>query len=117
MKILAIDDSKFQMKQIHRTLTGAGYDVVSGLNGEEGLALAKEHKPDLIITDLLMPVLDGFGFVEQFRKDDQETPIIVLTADIQETTAKRLEEMGITALVNKPLSKDPFLNLVKETLN
>ena len=116
-KIVAVDDSKFQMKQILRALSSTGHEVFTGINGEEGVALVAEHQPDLIISDLLMPVLDGFGFVEKVRSTDKDTPIIILTADIQETTANRLEELGISALVNKPLSKDPFLKLIDDILN
>jgi len=115
-KIVAVDDSKFQMKQIQKAILSVGHEIFTGVNGEEGLVLVEEHKPDLIISDLLMPVLDGFGFVEKIRETNKEIPIIVLTADIQETTATRLGELGITALVNKPLSKDPFLKLIDDAL-
>ena len=101
-KILVIDDSLFQRKKILSIIKGLGHDVSEAENGEQGIEVAQNYQPDCIFCDLLMPVLDGFGFLEKFNSMDLKTPVIMLTADIQDSAKNNCMELGATLFLNKP---------------
>lgn len=111
-KILVVEDSKFQMKQIIKTLEALGYETIYASNGKEGLEKVKSENPDLVMTDLLMPELDGIGFIKQLKEDAFDKPIVVLSADVQKPVREECISLGVTEFLNKPLDKD----LVKEKL-
>jgi len=77
----------------------------------EGYAAYQEYKPNVIITDLLMPQMSGRDLVEKIRRNDLNTRIIVLTADIQKTTREELLGLGISAYINKPLNEEKMAYL------
>src|SRR5688572_1869532 len=82
IKILVIDDDPDLLNIIKTQLKFSGYDVITAYNGEEGIHLARTESPDLVIVDLLMPVMDGFEVCRRLRQDRMTylTPIIMLTA-------------------------------------
>lgn len=105
---LVIDDSSLGRRLAADAMTGLGFKVVQAANGQEGLAAAAEHRPDIIVTDLLMPVMDGQEFLRRFRDSDKRTPVIVLSADIQTSSRESCESLGISGFINKPI-KAPVL--------
>ena len=114
IKILAVDDSSLSRRRfVAKPLRDAGYEVCEAVNGEEGLSAVEEHNPDIIVSDLLMPVMDGFEFIAALRDRGVTTPVIVASADIQETTREKLEELGTFAFINKPFKADELLTLVQ----
>ena len=116
-KILVVDDNLDSRELIHLHLTTEGYSVVTASNGQEGLYLAGAEHPDLIITDINMPELDGLEFIRQLRKRPEcaTLPILVLTAfgrdqmDLAITT-------GANRAVNKPAHFDALIDDVRELL-
>ena len=79
-KLLVIDDEKDMVEVIKSALTTRGYDVISAFNGEEGLRKVKLEKPDLVICDIRMPKLDGWGVLKALREDTTSwVPVIMLT--------------------------------------
>ncbi|MCX6791045.1 MAG: response regulator [Candidatus Gribaldobacteria bacterium] len=80
-KILFVEDEAASQKSLGFTLSNTGYEVVSALDGETGLRLAKSEKPDLVLLDLILPKMDGFEVLEQLKSDPEtkEIPIIILT--------------------------------------
>lgn len=112
-KILIIDDSRFARLKLSDNLKEGGFEVVEAGNGEEGLTVTKEQKPDIIICDLLMPVMDGFGFLESVKEEGIDTPVLVLTSDIQDKTRDKAMELGAIGIINKP----PKYDQVIEQLN
>ncbi len=81
-KILMVDDDSDLVHILSLALTKRGYDVVSASDGEEGLSMVDSEKPDLILLDVVMPRLDGFGFVRRLKKNPltQKIPAMVLTS-------------------------------------
>ncbi|BFT95059.1 MAG: hypothetical protein MNSN_02590 [Minisyncoccus archaeiphilus] len=80
-KILLIEDDKFLRELMSRKLLALGYDVVVGMDGEEGLQKIKDEKPDLVLLDLILPQMNGFEVLER-AKNDPETvtiPVIILS--------------------------------------
>jgi CheY-like chemotaxis protein len=94
MKILLIEDSKFQRIANGRALVKAGYSVVHAGDGEEGLRAAREHAPDLILLDLMLPKLSGLDVLRTLKADPlvKHIPVIVLSGLGQANEAKLLKE-------------------------
>jgi CheY-like chemotaxis protein len=94
MKILLIEDSKFQRIANGRALAKAGYSVVHAGDGEEGLRAAREHAPDLILLDMMLPKLSGLDVLRTLKADPlvKHIPVIVLSGLGQANEAKLLKE-------------------------
>lgn len=71
MKILIVDDSSFKRKALGYVIERHGHEVIEAGDGEEGLEKARSYRPDLIVSDLLMPKMDGFNFLRNLKKDEQ----------------------------------------------
>lgn len=109
-KILVVDDSRLSRRRfLADPLRKAGYEVFEAVDGQEGLAAVEEHKPDIIFSDLLMPVMDGFEFIAKLREQNAPQPIIVLSADVQETTQQKLKELNVFDFLNKPFKAEEML--------
>ncbi|MDK2870797.1 MAG: hypothetical protein PWQ16_149 [bacterium] len=117
-KILAIDDSKIILKIIESTLTKAGFQVITAENGKQGLLKAKAEKPDLILTDIMMPEMDGLTFCEEIRKDPafQKTPIIIVSAKGQKQDVLEALKRGANGYIVKPFSSKDLILRVKSML-
>ena len=116
-KILVIEDSLESRELIHLHLTTEGYTVVTACNGQEGLYLAGVEHPDLIITDLGMPEMDGFEVVRQLRslEEFKTLPIMVLTAFGREELNRAIIA-GANRALNKPVHFDDLIDDVRELL-
>ena len=115
-KILVIDDSKFSRRRVVEPLLQAGYDIEEAVNGEEGLTRYASFEPDCVVTDLLMPVLNGQGFLRRLRAGGSTTPVIVVTADVQTSSCDHCKELGISGFLNKPFQTDELLDNVERAL-
>mgnify|MGYP001559403740 CR=1 FL=1 len=101
-RILVAEDEALIRMDLVEMLTEAGYDVVAqASNGEEAIALAHEHKPDLAILDVKMPVLDGISAAEEIISI---APVLMLTAFSQKELVERARDAGVMAYVVKPFS-------------
>ena len=114
MRILAIDDTRTLRELLCRTLRAAQYDVVEAENGEEGLNRFSEHRPDVVITDLNMPVLDGIEFTRAVRQrsDGGEVPIIILTTESGAEIQAGGRKAGATAWMVKPFDPQRLLDML-----
>lgn len=103
-KILAVDDSKTMRDILKNVLERAGFNVDLAEDGEHGLEVLQEFEPDVIITDINMPRLDGFGFIEKVRqhKASKTTPILVLTTESGVELKARARSAGATGWIVKP---------------
>ena len=117
-KILVIDDSRFFLEQIKDILTDAGYQVLLASNGEEGLALVRKEKPDMVILDIVMPGMDGFAVCGILRASESNNlmPIIMLTAE--NDTEKKLYglELGADDYITKPFDSREIISRIRNTL-
>jgi CheY-like chemotaxis protein len=105
-KILVIDDSGFQRKSICAMIEAAGYETVQAKNGVEGFEKLCEGEYACVFCDLLMPELDGFGFLEKVKDKGIEVPVIILTADKQDTSTVKAKGLGARMILNKPPKSD-----------
>jgi len=102
MKILIVDDSHFIRLSNARTLAQAGYEVISAADGEQGLRLAREHKPDLVILDLILPKLPGQLVLRALRSHPETAsiPVMILSSLCQANEQKLLDQ-GATSYYQK----------------
>jgi CheY-like chemotaxis protein len=101
MRILIVDDSRFTRALLRRELAGH-FDVVEASHGREALPLLDAARPDLVLVDLLMPVMNGYEFVKEARRKGFEAPIVICTANTQPAVQARVREIGATDFVTKP---------------
>jgi two-component system chemotaxis response regulator CheY len=106
--VLTVDDSRTIRDMLRLALAGAGYRVVQAEDGVDGLALLQGECPDAIITDINMPRLDGFGFIEEVRRDPRfsATPILVLTTESDSMMKDRARAAGATGWIVKPFNPE-----------
>lgn len=102
IKILLVEDSKFLRLATERALARAGYEVASASDGEEGLRLARERKPDLILLDMLLPKMSGPDVLAALKKDPLTVsiPVVVMTG-MSQKNADRLHADGAAAFLEK----------------
>ncbi|MBY0414823.1 MAG: response regulator transcription factor [Bdellovibrionales bacterium] len=115
-RILIIDDEKHIAEAIKLNLRMVGHDVVHAINGLEGLHFYNEYKPELVIVDLMMPEIDGFGVITEIRKRDPKIPILVISAKEQVKEKIRCLSLGVDDYLSKPFNLDEFLLRVDRLL-
>lgn len=118
-KILIIEDESALQKTIGDILIQEGYEIVSALDGEKGLELAKAENPDLILLDLVLPKMHGFEVLKALKEDKgtRDTPIIVLTnLEAMGDVEKALELGATTYLVKASYSLEEIIDKVKKAL-
>jgi CheY-like chemotaxis protein len=91
---------------LRKILQADGYEILEASNGWEGLEIVRAHTPDCIVTDILMPDIDGFGFIEMLQAENFQIPTIIISADIQDASRDRGVELGTVAFINKPVKED-----------
>lgn len=117
-KILLIEDNAGIRENTAEILELSGYKVIAAENGKIGVELAIEHKPDLIICDILMPVLDGYGVLHAVHKNEaiKNTPFIFLTAKTERSDFRKGMELGADDYITKPFDGTELLNSVDSRL-
>lgn len=115
--ILTIDDSMYMRKKMISILKEDGHGILEAEDGVKGLQIAGSHKPDCILLDLIMPEMDGLKVLKSLHESGSNVPVIVITADIQESMQKKCMELGAYAFINKPPKKDELRNAVNNILS
>jgi two-component system alkaline phosphatase synthesis response regulator PhoP len=114
-KILVIDDKKELRTLLKQYLTQEGFEIDTAGDGQEGLFLARQEKPDLIILDLMMPEMSGYEFMRIFSKE-ADTPIMILTAKTEENDKVLGLELGADDYITKPFSMRELTARVRAVL-
>jgi two-component system chemotaxis response regulator CheY len=99
-------------KRVRQSLEPDRYRVVEATNGRSALQEIEQCTFDCIVTDLVMPDLDGFELLAEIQRRHVLTPVVVLTADIQKTTQERCEGLGATAFVRKPVPPETLRSVL-----
>jgi two-component system chemotaxis response regulator CheY len=116
MKLLLIDDSQYILKTTIKILSIylPDTEIITANNGMKGFELYQSLKPDVIITDLLMPELDGQGLIAKIRENDKLTRIFVISADIQTATKTEVQNYGVSGFINKPINEEKIATLATQ---
>lgn len=115
-KVLLVEDALFLHKLFEICLSESGYEVISAYNGEEALQLIDERQPDIVITDMLMPVLNGYDLVKQLRAKNCNKPIIALSASNLEEDKQFARQIGCNAYLSKPVEPRLLLQTIHKLL-
>ena len=116
--ILVVDDEIDLLDLIEYNLRKEGFNVLKAENGEEGIKVAKEENPDLVLLDIMIPKMDGMQAVEEMRKDDalKKIPVIFLTARSDEKTEVEGLNKGGDDFITKPISTTKLISRIKAVL-
>ena len=103
-RILVVEDNPKNLKLVRDVLTYAGFEVIEATSGEDGVRLAQEMVPDLILMDLQLPGIDGAEALRQIRTGEKQVPVVALTAFVMNNDRARAFEAGFDGYVGKPIS-------------
>ena len=117
--ILLIEDNLEMRENTAEIIELANYNVITAANGKEGVALAKEHLPDLIICDIMMPEMDGYGVLYILSKDAKTCaiPFVFLTAKAEKSELRKGMNLGADDYITKPFEEFELLNVIESRLN
>ena len=104
IKVLVIDDEQLIRQVVNRLLTFEGYEVIEAPYGQAGYQMAVSEKPNVILLDLMMPVMDGFAVLSKLKRQPKTKaiPVIILTARIDAESERRCMESGAVDYIKKP---------------
>ncbi len=116
--ILCIEDDADHRLMVHTILTGMGFATAQARNGGDGIALAKSIRPDLILLDLYMPKMDGFGVMKSLKEDPltRGIPIIIVSAWLGGDHRQRALEAGAIDIVGKPYDPEALAHLIQKQM-
>jgi two-component system, cell cycle response regulator DivK len=105
-RILVVEDNERNLKLVRDVLQYAGYDVIAASSGEQGVALARERVPDLVLMDLRLPTMDGTEALRLLRNDPltREIPVVAVTAFAMKDDRERALDAGFDSYIEKPIS-------------
>ena len=117
--VLIVEDNDKNMKLARDVLQAKGYRTLEAVTGEEGVQLALEKRPDLVLMDIQLPGISGIDAFKQIRGDERTAriPVVALTASVTPTDRSAINAAGFDAFVSKPISLKEFLDTVKRLLD
>lgn len=117
-RILVVEDNALNLKLVRDVLQHAGYEVIGARSGEEGVQIAAECAPDLVLMDLQLPGIDGTEALHRLRRDlpRQDVPVVAVTAFAMKEDRERAAREGFDGYVEKPISVRSFPRQVEAFL-
>jgi len=117
-RILIVEDNEKNMKLVRDILQHKGYQTLEAATGEDGVRLAAEHKPDLILMDIQLPDIDGIAALRRIREDKalDRIPVLAVSASVMPDEQRQIVSSGFDAYLTKPISLKPFLAAVERFL-
>lgn len=116
--VLIVEDNELNMKLFNDLLEANGYRVIQTRNGVEAVALARQHRPNLILMDIQLPEVSGLEVTRWLKEDPelQSIPVVAITAFAMKGDEERIREGGCEAYLSKPISVAKFLETVRHFL-
>ena len=115
ISILVVDDSAMSRKLVIRALPPEwDVEIHQAGNGQEALDMYKSSKPQVMLLDLTMPVMDGFEVLESLKREGQTPFVIVISADVQPKAQERVKELGAVAFLKKPIKTDEIKQVLQD---
>jgi len=115
LTVLTVDDSRTMRDMLKHSLVAAGFRVLQAEDGIDGLEVLKTETPDVVVTDINMPRLDGFGFIEAVRRDvgRRGMPVLVLTTEADAEKKSRAKAAGATGWIVKPFDPVKLVDAIR----
>jgi two-component system cell cycle response regulator DivK len=116
--ILIVEDNEKNMKLARDILQAKGYTTLEAVNGEEGVRMAFEHKPDMVLMDIQLPDINGIEAFERIRAnaDTAAIPVVAFTASVTVNDRSRIGDAGFDGFLSKPINLKEFVETVRKTL-
>ena len=113
--VLTVDDSRAMRDMLRHSLVAAGFRVLQAEDGMQGLEMLETERPDVIVTDINMPRMDGFGFIEAVRRDEsrRSMPVLVLTTEVDVEKKNRARAAGATGWIVKPFDPVKLVEAIR----
>ena len=117
--ILIVEDDPKNLKLFRDLLQVSGYTTLEATDGKQGVELAREKKPDLILMDIQMPVMDGLEATKLLKNNDvtKDIPIVALTAYAMQGDEEKMREAGFDGYISKPIDVKGFLKKISEVIS
>jgi len=117
--ILVIEDNEQNMYLVTFILEKYGYQVIQARNGIEGVALARQKKPDMVLLDIQLPIMDGYAVARELRKNEElsRTQIVAITSYAMPGDREHALEAGCSGYIEKPINPDTFVAQIEGYLN
>ncbi len=118
VKVLYIEDNFDNMILVKRVLEIEGYEVIGAETGREGLAKAAENQPDIVITDINLPDIDGYEITDTLKKTDETAhiPVIAMTANVMKKDRESVFKAGCDGYISKPIDVDDLPGQIENFL-
>ncbi len=116
--ILIVEDNEKNMKLARDVLQFHGFATVEATNGEDGVTMARERKPALILMDIQLPGIDGVTALQRIRQDAETSriPVVALTASVMKEDRERFDKAGFDGFITKPIDVKKFPDQIREVL-
>ena len=116
--ILLVEDNDKNMKLARDLLQYHGFETIEATNAEDGIALAKERVPRLVLMDIQLPGMDGVSALERLRKDQKTSriPIVAMTASVMKEDRERFDKAGFDGFITKPIDVRAFPQQVRDAV-
>ena len=117
-RVLAVEDQEDNMQILRDAIVNAGYEIIEAENGEQALALAAKHRPDLILMDIQIPIIDGYEATRRIKADPalRSIPIIAVTSHALDGGEQKARAAGCDDFVAKPYSPRQLLAKIRQDL-
>lgn len=115
-KILIVDDSAIARMGVKKMLANRDYIIEEGISGIEAIDKIASFRPDILIMDYLMPEMNGLIALKIIRSKGDNTPVIIISANQQDATKTKFQELGILGLIKKHPNQDELLSLIDSVL-
>ena len=117
-KVLIVDDEPFNVDYLQQQLEDSNYQLITAFNGREALDKIEREQPDLVLLDLMMPILDGFAVLAQVKADPvlRDIPVIIISAEKDSKSVVRGIKQGAEDYLTKPVDEELLIQKMKEFL-
>ena len=117
--ILIVEDNEKNMKLVRDILQAKGYQTLEAVNAEDGIALAVENKPDLVLMDIQLPGMNGIEALKVLRADPTTAhiPVVAITASVMQQNKQQVMDSGFNGFIEKPINLRQFLASVQSVLS